>query len=937
MLIIKNSKVIGASKGDIQFSKIYKGVDLYWKKHKIVTAHYDVTFTVNGDYYYKVYVNDSTSYTKIETTTTISYKEGTKIVYTIECNKTYLKTDPNAGTIASLVSDMIIEPSIEYNLMEILAYDYVSEEVKITKPEQLLGDPVNYYPVGIIVIPKSHDIYGTGECGVMALRYASYTDPDNGTANRQVMALPYFEDSKLSGFNTINAYRDRTDFTLKAATNAYLPILTENSADYLLTCTECPTDPGHYYMDAVQQSDSKGDISLSPYSLNEERNEDYYTTSLSKYNCLSDLDGKSNTESWISEHSSGQTNWETAETLENVHQAGYSTSPWACKRYGTIGIEKGNWYLPSCGELAYVPVRMEKVVNTIDFIKTLYPSNGYLELEWNRPTQTSTKYRYDQQRVVYLYGGKSCEQTVASYTSNAAVIPFTRGNWKKSIPDTPTKPTVYQLDQSISDPTKMVTGEFGKDGDPETNVVSWIRANSHRYVGNYNSESGMILRQLDDDNSEKYADGTSALNDIKGNNGGDVFMKMPDFWFRGEMLAPNNYNIYFSATKPKDNNAWVKWDGNTLIGVYEAVCEDANNNTNGGLFSRSGVTPRINVSQANFKAKARNRSNGNDHFMIETYEAHQAMALLYMCYYGNMNSQSVVGAGTSSYPKLAGGTNVDGMKDTVNERNRSINFWGIENWWGDIYCYVDNLITLGSSKIQVLDYDGNPVREISGYSSAAEISKMVLGETLDVFPQTTTSDSSYSRYYCSYGYIFNGPNKICKRSYYTNYAAGGIFFLGDYGDATGSQTTEGARLLYNGRVTIDNSSKSTLKRVKAVNTWKPIDLQYVYYNNRECLRTGMDFHICNLEDFSKLENIKLSGLNINYEDIKFNTRDYEGIEIEVDYEGNITLIGNDTYDTISIDLEYEDNIIGTINLHRITEEEVIEEDRRKHEAEMENK
>lgn len=186
----------------------------------------------------------------------------------------------------------------------------------------------------------------------------------------------------------------------------------------------------------------------------------------------------------------------------------------------------------------------------------------------------------------------------------------------------------------------------------------------------------MVLRQLDDNDSTKYADGSDASEDIAGVNGGDVFMKMPDFWFVGESLDDTNdkYNIHFSAVEQNDGRNWTKWDGNTLIGVYKATCENTGNNTTGKIYSISGKTPTKTVSQINFKNKARNRSNGDDHFMIVTYEAHQVMGLLYMCYYGNMNGQAVIGAGTSSYSKKTGATNVDGMNDTVAENARSINF-----------------------------------------------------------------------------------------------------------------------------------------------------------------------------------------------------------------------------------------------------------------------
>lgn len=378
---------------------------------------------------------------------------------------------------------------------------------------------------------------------------------------------------------------------------------------------------------------------------------------------------------------------------------------------------------------------------------------------------------------------------------------------------TPTVIAPLTLDPSISDPTKMVEGILGKDGDPKKHVVSWIRANSHRYVGTYDAELGMVLKQLDDNDSTKYADGANASIDITTK---DVFMKMPDFWFRGGTTDDKTKHIiYFNAVEPTDGNSWVKWDGNTLIGAYKAVCQDTGNNGNGELYSRSGVKPTVSVSQENFKAKARNRSNGNDHFTIVTYEAHQVMALLYIAYYGdNMNAQSVIGQGTSGYPKVTGQTNADGMNDTVAEKSRSINFWGLENWWGDIDEWVDNLITYDTlGGINILNYDGGIDRQIKVLTGSGNITKLYMGEKLDMIP-ANMSGSNYTSYYCDYGQVVNSPNRVALRSNSGNGAGcGPFYFYLYYPSSPTSSPSLGTRLQYHGRVTIEEPTENSLSNL----------------------------------------------------------------------------------------------------------------------------
>jgi hypothetical protein len=44
-----------------------------------------------------------------------------------------------------------------------------------------------YLPIGVVVIPASHNVYGTGECGVMSLTEMDYDNPEIGTnSNKRI-------------------------------------------------------------------------------------------------------------------------------------------------------------------------------------------------------------------------------------------------------------------------------------------------------------------------------------------------------------------------------------------------------------------------------------------------------------------------------------------------------------------------------------------------------------------------------------------------------------------------------------------------------------------------------------------------------------------------------------------------------------------------------
>lgn len=498
--------------------------------------------------------------------------------------------------------------------------------------------------------------------------------------------------------------------------------------------------------------------------------------------------------------------------IYNSYSYDYYPAACCCARYHTLGTKafvsctdeelyngEKFWYLPACGELGYIIPKLFDINGTISDLKKTYIINA--NFSTSSKYLSSSENESSRSKTIDTRDG-----LVSEYNKNYSLVckAFMRlSAWKEE--NTPELNDVFVLDQTISDPTKMLTGPLGKDGTPETNIISWIRANSHRYVGTYDSNTGMHLKQLDDTDSTKYADGSDASTDITTK---DVFMKMPDFWFRGYELETDKYNLHFTNVEPNDDNNWTKWDSNTLIGVYEAVCEDTGNNTTGGLFSRSNVTPTVNVSQANFKVKARTRSNGDDYFMLVTYEAHQVMALLYMCYYGNMNSREVIGAGTSSYSKVTGATNIDGMSDTISENTRSINFWGLENWWGDLIEALDN-VSMGSysvsnkqSNLRILTYKGSDKKVVRGCSyGAGYIKKMILGESLEVF--ASEYGNSPTTYYCCSANGGNDSQHVGFRSGSGNGSAIGPFSVlvgstnGYIADAYGS------RLVYNGRVVID--------------------------------------------------------------------------------------------------------------------------------------
>ena len=336
------------------------------------------------------------------------------------------------------------------------------------------------------------------------------------------------------------------------------------------------------------------------------------------------------------------------------------------------------------------------------------------------------------------------------------------------------------LNQNITDPSTMISGDInGKH-------IQLIRQNSHRYLGKYTEEGTMTVCQLDDADSTRYIDGTVA--DLTGSEG-DVFMKLPRFWYQAVETEINKWDIGFFYGTESPGDDWKEWDGTELIGVYEAYSIDSK------VYSRSGVDSSVKISQQQFKEYARNRGSG---YSIVKWKHHNIMAFLYYAMYGHMNSQEQIGSGTDSF-KATGQTDNLGMVDTVagvNGNNQSINFWGLEYWWGNKYEFIDNIV-VNNLTWNITEDDGS-TRTFSGNSSEGYISRVVVGEHLDMICIYTRGSETTG--FCDYCYIRNEDSMAVCRSCFLAPEIGGVAFVNITEPSSVGYNEYSSRLAFKGRI-----------------------------------------------------------------------------------------------------------------------------------------
>lgn len=344
------------------------------------------------------------------------------------------------------------------------------------------------------------------------------------------------------------------------------------------------------------------------------------------------------------------------------------------------------------------------------------------------------------------------------------------------------------INQNELDPSKIISGEINGEG------IRLIRKNSHRYMGKYiNGE--LIICQLNDNDSNYYSSGQLA--NLQGEDG-DVFMKLPKFAYKASMIEDNVWKIQFKYGSAPDKT-WQQWEGNDLIGVYEASID--NNNK---LRSISGQNSAANISFNAFKTSAYSKGDG---FSLVKWKHHNIMAFLFYSYYGNTNAQEIVGYGTSVHTKITGQTDSLGMNDTTKETNgntQSINFWGLENWWGNKFEFIDNIyIKVRNYNSVLITEDSGLIREIQNpyrHDSLIYFSKIQIGDYLDCFPTELEGASNLG--YCD-GASFYGNNAgsdmVMRRSLPREIATGGLVALSTTRYHAYASNV-GTRLAYKGKV-----------------------------------------------------------------------------------------------------------------------------------------
>lgn len=294
------------------------------------------------------------------------------------------KGEPNLGSLpykVDLTDDIVSVLERTPTTADYVLYDKVNQElVCVSSSAGLSNYPSNSYtPIGIVVIPASHDVYGDGSCGVMSLKAMNCDTPSEGGTSEQSMywGVGGPNISELPDLDRVPVGNTSNGIPTGNNSRGYLP-------SDKFSSTQCAHDTDAYYY-----SSTSSPYIPSPYLTDGSRNPGYYQTSSpsSSNNALADFDGIENTKKIIAQRGAKDYNsW----TPDRETQADYSAAS-CCDMFHTEGTSQGDWYLPACGELGYIMPPFDKINDAIDKMRTAYDSSVGVELNTNYFYWSSTE------------------------------------------------------------------------------------------------------------------------------------------------------------------------------------------------------------------------------------------------------------------------------------------------------------------------------------------------------------------------------------------------------------------------------------------------------------------------------------------------------------------------------------------------------------------
>lgn len=252
-----------------------------------------------------------------------------------------------------------------------------------------------FEPIGVVVVPGTHNVYGDGSCGVMSLKGMDCTNSNAGSSiigtmwsgvySTDILTLPNLNKTPIVGSGS--NVGDVNSTVTGQVGYAHLP-------SDAFSAVQCPHDTDAYYY----TSNSSYDQAPSPYLTDGGRNPAYYqiTSPSSSNNCLADFGGRGNTDKIIAQRGNKDySSWKPDCNTGDDYPAAS-----CCDMFYTEGTQQGDWYLPAMGELGYIMPPFRKINNAITKMRNEYGSSVGFALNTSSKYWASSEYSAYSTRII---------------------------------------------------------------------------------------------------------------------------------------------------------------------------------------------------------------------------------------------------------------------------------------------------------------------------------------------------------------------------------------------------------------------------------------------------------------------------------------------------------------------------------------------------------
>ena len=223
-----------------------------------------------------------------------------------------------------------------------------------------------FTPIGVVVIPASH--MDDGKARMMATRWMSCDDPENGSLEIQMMVWGAATDLiGLTKFTEVPIVSSDTNQVISGVNEfGYIP-----SNNSYFTGDSNPQDEGtRWYF-----TDNECYIA-SPYTSDGTPNPFYRATEYSGgsiNNALSYFDGRHQTDVILAARGSKDYgSWNPTYKTPSDYPAAS-----CCDMYHTVGTNQGDWYLPSIAELGYIVARLGSINDAMTKVNGMQKLSTY--------------------------------------------------------------------------------------------------------------------------------------------------------------------------------------------------------------------------------------------------------------------------------------------------------------------------------------------------------------------------------------------------------------------------------------------------------------------------------------------------------------------------------------------------------------------------------